>query len=94
MDAFERSCVALAYAGTLDQKYEKLFAYLQDDITRKTPSTALAVQLFLPGDSTMEEYISRFFRRDTFTALLTRSGWRRDRWSSAPRCWSFSAPVR
>ena len=55
LDAFERSCVALAYAGTLDQKYEKLFAYLQDDITRKTPSTALAVQLFLPGDSTMEE---------------------------------------
>ena len=70
LDAFERSCVALAYAGTLDQKYEKLFAYLQDDITRKTPSTALAVQLFLPGDSTMEEYISRFFRRDTFTALF------------------------
>ena len=70
LDAFERSCVALAYAGTLDQKYEKLFAYLQDDITRKAPSTALAVQLFLPGNSTMEEYISRFFRRDTFTALF------------------------
>lgn len=70
LDAFERSCVALAYAGTLDQKYEKLFSYLQDDITRKAPSTALAVQLFLPGDSTMEEYISRFFRRDTFTALF------------------------
>lgn len=70
LDAFERSCVALTYAGTLDQKYEKLFAYLQDDITRKAPSTALAVQLFLPDNSTMEEYISRFFRRDTFTALF------------------------
>lgn len=70
LDDFARSCVVLAYAGALDQKYEKLFAYLQDDITRKAPSTALAVQLFLPGDSTMEEYISRFSRRDRFTALF------------------------
>ena len=70
LDAFEGDCVALAYAGALDQKYEKLFAYLQDDITRKAPSAALAVQLFLPPEHNMEEYLSRFARRDTFTSLF------------------------
>lgn len=72
LDEFEKNCVVLAYAGALDQKYEKLFAYLQDDITRKSPSTALAVQLFLPLGSTLEEYLSRFARRDKFTGLFDR----------------------
>ena len=70
LDEFEQNCVALAYAGVLDQKYEKLFAYLQDDITRKAPTTALAAQLFLPLERTMEEYLSRFARRDPFTGLF------------------------
>ena len=62
----------LSYAAALDRKYEKLFAYLQDDITRKAPSPALAVQLFLPPESTVEAYLSRFSRRDTFTGLFDR----------------------
>ncbi len=70
LDEFETSCVALAYLAVLDQKYEKLFAYLQDDITRKAPSPALAVQLFLPRESTIEEFLSRFSRLDRFTALF------------------------
>lgn len=72
LDVFEQECVILAYVGALDQKYEKLFAYLQDDITRKAPSPALAVQLFLPLEHNMEEYLSRFARRDTFTSLFDR----------------------
>ena len=84
----------LAYAGALDQKYEKLFAYLQDDITRKAPSPALAVQLFLPPDATLEAYLSRFSRRDTFTGLFDRSGWRRGSWFCTPLCWNTSAPAR
>ena len=70
LDEFEMCCVILTYAGVLDQKYEKIFAYLQDDITRKAPTVSLAVQLFLPPDSTMEEYLSRFSRRDPFTSLF------------------------
>ena len=69
---FERQCVVLAYAAQLDKKYEKLFAYLQDDITQKAPTTSLAVQLFLPMEHTMEEYLSRFARRDVFTGLFER----------------------
>lgn len=70
LDEFEAGCVVLAYAAVLDQKYEKLFAYLQDDITQKAPTASLAVQLFLPLEHTMEEYLSRFSRRDTFTGLF------------------------
>lgn len=70
LDDFEKSCVVLAYAAELDQKYEKLLAYLQDDITQKHPSAALAVQLFLPLESTMEEYLARFSRTDRFTGLF------------------------
>ncbi|BAK99809.1 putative ATPase [Oscillibacter valericigenes Sjm18-20] len=70
LDAFERQCVVAAYAVVLDRKYEKLFAYLQDDITEKAPTCSLAVQLFLPADRTMEEFLSRFSRRDRFTELF------------------------
>ena len=70
LNTFEQSCVILAYAAELDKKYEKLLAYLQDDITRKHPSTALAVQLFLPVDCSMEEYLARFSGTDRFTGLF------------------------
>ena len=67
---FEKSCVILAYASELDKKYDKLLAYLQDDITKKHPSASLAVQLFLPLESSMEEYLSRFSCIDLFTGLF------------------------
>ena len=70
LDEFEQGCLVLAYAAVLDHKYEKLLAYLQDDITLKAPTVALAVQLFLPQGRTMEEYLSRFSRRDRFTQLF------------------------
>ncbi len=60
LDAFEQNCVILAYAAVLDRKYEKLLAYLQDDMTRKSPGVALAVQLFLPKGGDMEQYLARF----------------------------------
>lgn len=72
LDSFEQNCLVLAYAAVLDKKYEKLFAYLQDDITQKAPTAALAVQLFLPVGRTVEEYLARFSRRDGFTGLFER----------------------
>lgn len=72
LDRFELDCVTLAYAVELDKKYEKLLAYLQDDVTKKNLTAALAVQLFLPDDSTVEEYLARFSRRDRFTDLFDR----------------------
>ena len=60
LDEFERSCVALAYVPEIDLNYSKLFAYLQDDMTRKAPGVALACELFLPEGSELAACISRF----------------------------------
>ena len=70
LNEFESNCVILAYASTLDEKYSRLLAYLQDDVTRKKPSVSLAVQLFIPEEHSMEEYISFFDRETDFTSLF------------------------
>ena len=44
---FEQRCLIICLAPELDRKYEKLYAYLQDDVTRKKPTIALAMDLFL-----------------------------------------------
>ena len=42
---FEELCLAICLAPELDRKYEKLYAYLQDDVTRKKPSVDLVLDL-------------------------------------------------
>ncbi len=46
LSPFEEHVVLLCLAPELDRKYEKLYAYLQDDIARKRPSLDLAIRLF------------------------------------------------
>ena len=43
---FEERIVVLALASEIDVKYERLFAWLQDDISRKRPCVDLALRLF------------------------------------------------
>jgi AAA+ superfamily predicted ATPase len=42
---FEEQCLIICLAPELDRKYEKIYAYLQDDITRKKPSIDLVISL-------------------------------------------------
>jgi ATP-dependent 26S proteasome regulatory subunit len=42
---FETQIILLCLAPEVDRKYEKLYAYLQDDVTRKKPSVALTLDL-------------------------------------------------
>jgi winged helix domain-containing protein len=42
---FEEWCLLLCLAPELDRRYEKLFAYLHDDVTRKKPSVDLLLSL-------------------------------------------------
>ncbi len=60
LDEFERSCVITAYAPEIDLKYTKLFAYLQDDMTRKAPGIALCCELFLPEGAELVSCMERF----------------------------------
>ncbi len=44
---FEQDCLLICLAPELNRKYDRLYAYLQDDVTRKRPSVDLAMNLQL-----------------------------------------------
>lgn len=52
LNAFEADVILLALAPEIDLRYEKIFAFLQDDVTRKRPTLELALNLFC---SSLEE---------------------------------------
>ena len=45
LDRFERDVLLIALAVNLDLRYERLYGYLQDDVTRKRPTVNLALNL-------------------------------------------------
>src|SRR5262249_49648243 len=45
LSGFDLDLVLIALGPELDLKYEKLYAFLQDDVTRKRPSIDLALSL-------------------------------------------------
>jgi len=60
LDQFETNCLLLAFAVQIEKKYEKLFAFLQDDITKKLPTAETAIKLFAwPGEMVADYY--RYF---------------------------------
>ncbi len=64
LDRFAEDCLLLAYAVQLDKKYEKIFAFLQDDITKKTPTAETAIRLFaMPGEKVVDYF--HYFTRDS-----------------------------
>jgi SpoVK/Ycf46/Vps4 family AAA+-type ATPase len=46
LSSFDIDLILLALAPELDLRYERLYAYLQDDVTRKRPTVELALNLF------------------------------------------------
>ena len=50
LGAFERDVLLLCLAPEMDSTIERLYAYVQDDVTRKRPSPELALALFAPGE--------------------------------------------
>jgi AAA+ superfamily predicted ATPase len=51
LDAFEIDVLLVCLSVEIDGRYEKLYAYLQDDVTRKRPSVDLAMRLLAPPDA-------------------------------------------
>ena len=45
LSLFEERCIMICLALEINSKYEKLYAYLQDDITRKKPSVGMVINL-------------------------------------------------
>lgn len=70
LDDFSENCLLLAFAVQMDKKYEKLFAFLQDDITQKLPAAETAIKLFaLPGEMTAD-YFHYFTQNSILTKFL------------------------
>ena len=46
LSPFEEHCLITCLAVELERKYEKFYAFLQDDVTCKRPSVDLVMQLF------------------------------------------------
>ncbi|MGD0989278.1 MAG: AAA family ATPase [Candidatus Sulfotelmatobacter sp.] len=51
LSPFDVDVVLMCLATELDVRYERLYAYLQDDVTRKRPSVDLALNLLCPSFS-------------------------------------------
>lgn len=49
LSSFEKDALLIALIAELDLRYERLFAYLQDDVTKKRPSVDLALNLLFPS---------------------------------------------
>ena len=60
LDRFDLDVLLICLAPTLDLRYERLYGYLQDDVTRKRPTVNLALDLLtVPGSSRLL-YLTHF----------------------------------
>jgi ATP-dependent 26S proteasome regulatory subunit len=67
---FDNAVLMLALAPEVDLRYERIYAYLQDDVTRRRPSVDLALNLLCDSPETRVAQRSRFAPE----APLIRSG--------------------
>lgn len=59
---FARDLLLLALAPEIDLRYERIYAYIQDDVTKKRPSVDLALRLLCPDPA------ERLAAREAFAA--------------------------
>jgi SpoVK/Ycf46/Vps4 family AAA+-type ATPase len=60
LTSFDIDVVLICLAAELDLRYERLYAYLQDDVTRKRPSVDLALNLLCSSFSAKMDARDRF----------------------------------
>lgn len=56
LTAFEKECVLLCAAPELDRSYERIYAFIHDDLNRRLPSVELLISLTASG---LDERLSR-----------------------------------
>jgi ATP-dependent 26S proteasome regulatory subunit len=57
---FDTDALLISIAPEIDLRYEKLYAYLQDDVTKKRPTIDLVLNLLSPSFETKLAYRQRF----------------------------------
>jgi AAA+ superfamily predicted ATPase len=79
LDAGETELLLIALAPDIDPRYQRLYAYLQDDVTRRRPTVDLALDLICPGLDAKLAALRRFapdapLRRHRLLALTAEPG--------------------
>lgn len=72
LNAAELRCFLVAAAPDIDRKYEKLYAYLQDDMTCKYATVDLVLRLVCRSESERRETLGRLAPFAPLSALLRR----------------------
>jgi hypothetical protein len=49
LSLFEADCLLICVAPEIDSRYERLYAYLQDDVTKRRPAVDLVLDLLCPN---------------------------------------------
>jgi hypothetical protein len=60
LDRFDLDTLLICLAPTIDLRYERLYGYLQDDVTRKRPSVNLVLDLLCEPGTRRLKVLSRF----------------------------------
>src|SRR5262249_34863672 len=61
LTSFDVDCLLICLASEIDPRYERLYAYLQDDVTRKWPSVGLILDLLCSS------FPAKIVERERFT---------------------------
>jgi hypothetical protein len=69
LNTFEWWAFVVALAPALDLRYERIYSYLQDDVTRKFPSVDLLLHILLPEGLKRLEHLHYFDRDAALRAL-------------------------
>lgn len=73
-DEFQIFVIVTLVCCELNRKYEKLFAYLQDDITKKNPTAETLIQLFARPNERISQYYERFSEDGILAGYLAEHG--------------------
>ncbi len=60
LDRFDQDTLLLCLASALDLRYERLYGFLQDDVTRKRPTVDLALSVFGPAGAARLPFLQHF----------------------------------
>lgn len=60
LDAFERAALVIAAAPSLDQRYQTLYAYAQNDVARRLPTIGLVLALLVQDPVERLRHLARF----------------------------------
>lgn len=70
LDPFSLFCLLTLLCCEVYQKYEKLFAYIQDDIARKTPTAETLIRLFAEPLDRISDYFGYFSADSVLTRFF------------------------